>query len=89
MPQYTIGEVIAKILEGWGIDVARIIAEAERIRQTFPDLDAQIGALEAVLMDILAPVLDVEKFKNLIRGIAADIMTGLTGTDPDAWRGSV
>jgi len=89
MAPFTIAEVIAQLLTGWGLNVAKVLAEAQRIRDQYPDLAPRIDAFEAWLRVKLDPVLDVEKFKNMIRGIATDIMTGLSGVDHDAWHGSV
>jgi hypothetical protein len=86
---FVIGDVLAKILTGWGLNLAAVLAEAERIKAQFPDLAARIEALEAWLRTQVSPNLDPATIANTIRGIAADIVSGMSGVDSDAWRGSV
>ena len=83
---YTIDGAIAKILEGWGLVLTDVLAELARVKASFPDLNDRISAFEQWL---ISKVPNAEKLKNTLRGIAADLVSGASGVDADAWRGSV
>ena len=83
---FTINDLLAKILSGWGLDLSKVLAQAEAVKAKYPDLTDRINAFEAWLS---AQVPDSVSVANTIKGIAADIISGASGVDPKAWRASV
>jgi hypothetical protein len=86
---FSVSEVLAKILQGWHLNLEAVLAEADRIKAQYPDLTDRINAFEDWLIAQVKPHLDPAKIANTLRGVAADIMSGMSGVDHDAWRGSV
>ena len=86
---FALNDFFVKLLSGWGIAVDAALAEAERIKGQFPDLAPRIDAFEAWLREKAGPALDPVKMAGTLRGVATDIMSGVSGVDPGAWRGSV
>jgi len=66
-----------------------IKTELVKIKTEFPDAETQITKLTALLESTLRPYLDPAQAAAMLAGIARDIISGTTGTDPHAWRLSV
>jgi hypothetical protein len=82
---------LTKIIGPWGLQgvVDDIVAFCETKKNEYPDVAKYTGAIEVFLKEKLAPYLDPVKDALMIKAIASVIASGMTGTDPDAWTGSV
>lgn len=88
---------LLKFLTGMlgGLDVGAISTLANEWLlekgKEYPDLKGRTDALAAYLGETLAettPTLDPAQLANTIKGIAADIVGGTAGVDPDSWGGA-
>jgi hypothetical protein len=51
--------------------------------------DALVAQMAAFIESHLSPHIDTSKLLATIQGVAADLVHGTSGVDPDAWSGSV
>jgi len=86
---FTIAAAIEKALAGLEIDRGAALAQAEKLKAEYPDAAAWLEQYEGWLTAQLAPALDPASLAATLHGIAQDILSGMTGADPQAWRGSV
>lgn len=78
------------MLGGLNVPEARVLAWLKDKGAEYPDAQERTDALAAWLTETLAEVgsgLDPATMVNTIKGIAADIIHGTAGVDPDAWQG--
>lgn len=87
------GFSIASFVGAWlgsveGID-KRIADFLKSNADKYPDTAALSDALAQWLHSELEPYFPVSTSLSTLKGIAADIVNGTAGIDPDAWMGSV
>jgi hypothetical protein len=82
----TLASVFAQILTALGIDVKAVEDFLARSAAQFPDLKSRTDALAAFLESQVTnlPV----NVAATLKGLAADIAAGVSGVDPNAWKGS-
>lgn len=87
--------LVGQLLGNWmsGTDDLKLMtavrAELKRLHATGAPSDELVGQAAAFIEAQLAPHVDTSKLVATIRGVAADLVHGTAGVDPDAWGGSV
>jgi hypothetical protein len=83
----TIAVILGRILGIAGDELAKLIAYFEALAQQYPDASTLEQKIAAFLLDKYGAVF--ANLPNLLKSVALDLASGLTGSDPDAWKGSV
>ena len=81
-------DALKKLLEALGIPQEKAVAALKELAIKHPDEAERAQAIEDLIREYATPALDPAALKATVAGIAADISSGQTGFDPDAWAGS-